>query len=520
MFANWINIGMPQIEEAPIVRQQFTSTRRNFLYGATAIGTGAAGLVPATISNATPIPPPPQWDRTVDVVVAGGGAGGLLSAAMLAQGGMSVILLEKEATTGGSSAICGGQIAFAGTDMQKALGIEDSPELLTKDLLEVGQHLNDVTLVKAYADHQLETYQWLKNAGARFTQVISAGGSSVPRMHVVDPGQHLVFLRQTALKAGADILDSTPAERLIYDQTSKTAAGVLARGPRGETLVLKANRAVVLATGGYSRDKQLLALFTPPMKNTSAICGAGSNGDGLRMGWAFGGGLADVAYVKATFGFRPNAISISKDFAYLFYKGAIIVNQEGKRFVNESISYKLIGDAAAAQTGGYGFQIYDEPVRQIGLKEPLGASNPSELEKSNAIMKADTIAELAAKIGIAASVLQQTINEYNANVAKGVDPLFGRTALTGNYGKPTEIKTPPFYAYKSVPVIVGTYAGLTINDQAQVVDVYGDTIPGLYAIGEVTGGFHGAAYMSGSAFGKTQVFGLIAAHTILNHSHT
>jgi fumarate reductase flavoprotein subunit len=490
-------------------------SRRTFLQGAAAASAGAIALGSSTFANATPVPPPAKWDRTVDVVVAGGGAGGLLTAAVLAQNGVSVILLEKEPTTGGSSAICGGQIAFADTDMQKAKGINDSPELLTKDLLEVGQHLNDAALVKAYADNQLATYEWLKKVGAKFTQIISAGGSSVPRMHVVDPGQHLRLLRETALKAGATIMDRTPAERLVYNQAAKKIEGVMARDRSRRPIAIKANRAVVLATGGYSRDKKLLALFTPPMKNTSAISGLGSNGDGVLMGWAAGAGLADVAYVKATFGFKPGALSIAKDFAYLFYKGAMIVNQEGKRFVNESISYKLIGDAAATQTGGYGYQIYDEPIRQIGLKEPLGSSNPSELEKSNSIVKADSIAELATKIGMP-DVLQHTVNEYNANAAKGIDPLFGRTTLTSNYGKPTEIKAAPFYAFKSVPVIVGTYAGLTINPLAQATDVYGDVIPALYAIGEVTGGFHGGAYMSGSAFGKTQVFGLIAANSILH----
>jgi fumarate reductase flavoprotein subunit len=489
-------------------------SRRTFLRRA--VGAGAGAVVLGTgVAEATPVPPPTEWDNTVDVVIAGGGAGGLLAAAVLAQSGVSVILLEKEATTGGSSVLSGGQIAFAGTDLQENKGIEDSTELLAKDLLTVGQNVNDVALVKAYAEHQLITYEWLKKAGAKFKQVISAGGSSVPRMHVVDPGAHLALLRKTALESGATILDRTAAERLVYSQASKRIEGILARDRARKPVTIKANRAVVLATGGYSRDKTLLALFTPPMKNTSAICGLGSTGDGLRMGWAAGAGLADVAYVKATFGFKPGAISIAKDFAYLFYKGAIIVNQNGRRFVNESISYKLIGDAAAVQAGGYGYQIYDETVRQIALKEPLGSSNPSELEKSGAIVTADSIGELASQIGIQAEALQQTINEYNDNVTKGVDPLFGRLTLTSNYGKPTEIRTAPFYAFKAVPVIVGTYAGLTTNGRAQVTDVYGEIIPNLYAIGEVTGGFHGAAYMSGSALGKAHVFGLIAARSII-----
>lgn len=489
-------------------------SRRDFVRNTAAASAGAFAVAAASRADATPVPPPAKWDHTADVVIAGGGAGGLVAAAYLAQNGVSVILMEKEPITGGSSAICGGQIALAGTDMQKAKGINDSPELLTKDLLTVGQNMNNVSLVKAYADNQLELYDWLKKIGAKFTDVIAGSGQSVPRGHVVDPAAHLQLLRRTALSAGAKIFDSTPAERLVYDARAKKIVGIAASDSSRKPVTFKAQRAVVLATGGYARDHDMLGLFTPPMKQASVICGLGSNGDGVKMGWANGAGLADVAYVKATFGFKPKAVSITKDFAYIYYEGAIMVNQDGKRFVNESISYKLLGDAASAQTGGYAYQIYDEPVRQLALKQPLGSANPSELEKSNAIVKADTLAELAGKIGVKPEVLQQTVDEYNADIDKGADPL-GRKALSGEYGKPTPIKTAPFYAFKSVAVILGTYAGITINDRTEVTDVYGAAIPGLYAAGEVTGGFHGAAYMTGSAFGKTHVFGFIAAKTIV-----
>ncbi len=492
-------------------------SRRNFLQGAAVVGTGAAVLGMGATAKALPTAPPTAWDNTADVIIAGGGAGGLVAASILAQNKVSVILLEKEATTGGSSAICGGQIALAGTDMQKAAGINDSNALLVKDILDVGSHLNDVSLVNAYADNQLELYTWLKKTGAKFLTISAGSGESVPRGHVVNPGDHLRLLRQTALDAGVKIMDRTAAERLVYDEASKKIAGLIGRDVNQTEISFKANKAVVLATGGYARDKALLSLFTPPMKNAAVICGLGSNGDGLRMAWDNGAGLADVAYVKATFGFRPGALSITTEFAYVYYKGAMLINQQGKRFVNESISYKLLGDAASEQTGGYAYQIYDEPIRQLALQDSLGAGNPSALEKiPNAIVKANSIAELAALIKVDPQVLEQTIAEYNKNAASGTDPLFGRTALSGNYGKPTEIKTAPFYAFKSVGVILGTYAGATINNKAQVTDVYQQTIPGLYAIGEVTGGFHGGAYMTGTAFGKTQVFGLIAAKSILN----
>src|SRR5690348_2182629 len=113
---------------------------------------------------------------------------------------------------------------------------------------------------------------------------------------------------------------------------------------------------------------------------------------------------------------------------------------------------------------------------------------------------------ISASIGIKPDLLGDTVRQYNENASRGADPQFGRTTLSANFGKTIEIKTPPFYAFKAIGVILGTYSGLTINTKAQVLDIYGNIIPGLYAIGEVTGGFHGAAYMTGTALGKAQVF--------------
>jgi fumarate reductase flavoprotein subunit len=493
-------------------------SRRNFIKDAAVLGAGATVVLGAgSIASAMPVPLPKKWDYTADVIIAGGGGGGLAAASILGQKGVSVILLEKEATTGGSSAICGGQIALAGTDMQKAKGIADSKELLIQDLMNVGKQVNNKSLVEAYGENQLEYYDWLKKIGAKFITISAGSGQSVPRGHIVNAGEHLRLLRKTALTAGAKIMDKTPAERLVFDEKSKRIVGIIGKNRKNKEITFKATKGVILATGGYSRDKDLLGLFTPPMKNSAAICGLGCTGDGMKMAWAYGAGLADVAYVKATFGFKPDPTSIS-ELAYVYYKGATLVNQEGKRFVNESISYKLLGDAAGIQTGGYAYQIYDEPIRQIALKDVVGAGNPSEIEKSSkAIVKANSIAELAGMIGVKPEVLEQTIKEYNETVANGSDPAFGRKTLSGEFGKPVEIKTAPFYAFKSVAAILGTYAGVTINNKAQIIDIYGKVIPGLYAVGEITGGFHGAAYMTGTAFGKTQVFGMIAAKSIMNN---
>jgi fumarate reductase flavoprotein subunit len=220
-----------------------------------------------------------------------------------------------------------------------------------------------------------------------------------------------------------------------------------------------------------------------------------------------------MPYIKATFGFAPNPNSIQNDFALVFYKGAIIVNKDGKRFVNESISYKLVGDAALLQPDALGFQIYDAAIRAEAMKDPLNAIEA--LEKNGKVFSGQTLAEVAQKIKIPAQALEQAVKTYNDNVAKGVDPQFGRTTLVASFGKPVPIDKPPFYGFPSTAVILGTYGGILTNDRVQVLDVFGKPIPGLYAAGEIMGGVHGAAYMTGTAFGKALIFGRLAANELL-----
>jgi fumarate reductase flavoprotein subunit len=240
------------------------------------------------------------------------------------------------------------------------------------------------------------------------------------------------------------------------------------------------------------------------------MVGLGTQGDGLKMAWAYGADIRDTPYIKATFGFSLNAESIS-DLALVFYYGAIIVNKEGRRFVNESKSYKVLGDAALVQTDAVGIQVFDSSIYENASKGPRSLD---ALRQKGAIYSAPTLKELAEKCGIPPNAIEETVSEYNRNVAKGVDPQFGRVTLAAAYGTPVRIDKPPFYAFPSTGFILGTYGGVLINDQAQVVDVFGDIIPGLYAAGEVTGGVHGAAYMTGSAFGKALIFGRIAGKNI------
>jgi fumarate reductase flavoprotein subunit len=150
--------------------------------------------------------------------------------------------------------------------------------------------------------------------------------------------------------------------------------------------------------------------------------------------------------------------------------------------------------------------VFDDPLYDFEL-----------LKRRRLLYKADTLEELADCIDVPVEVLEETISKYNQGVQIGEDPEFGRKSLTHNYGKPTPIEKAPFYAFESTVAMLATYAGIAVNATAQVINPFGEAIPGLFAAGEVTGGFHGAGYMTGSSLGKAAVFGRIAVQEALNN---
>ncbi|MCB2060003.1 MAG: flavocytochrome c [Novosphingobium sp.] len=440
-----------------------------------------------------------------ELIVVGGGAAGWAAALAAAQGGASVVLLEKLAESGGSSALSGGCLAFAGTDLQAVVGIEDSPEKLFEDLREVGQEVNDETLVRTYCDVQLATYAWLKDAGVRFSPVIeAASGQSVPRAHTVDPADMVRALRSAAEATGRlDYRPSTSAQALLQDSDGTVTGVRLADGTS-----LDAARGVILASGGFAKNPEMLMQYAPHYAEAVFVAGAGSQGDGLRMGIAAGAGLADMDYIKGTFGKHPTDETNDHSLQAV-YKGAIAVNQNGRRFVDESISYKLLGDAVMAQPWHSAYQIMDQGIFDTGDDRVRILDFGRRLEEG-LFYVADSLDDLARQIEIEPEVLVTTVRRYNGFVDSGHDAEFGRTNLVHHHGQLRRIETPPFYAYPSTAVVFGTYCGLRIDRSARVLRDDGSAIPNLYAAGEVTGGFHGAAYMTGSALGKAVVFGRIA----------
>lgn len=445
------------------------------------------------------------------LLVVGGGLAGFAAALSAAEAGLQVLLLEKTAATGGSSAMSGGCLAFAGTDLQREHGIEDSAELLFRDLVEVGKGECDEDLVRAYTNNQLATYEWLKQHGVRFQPVIeTASGQSVPRVHNVDPADMVRQLQQAALNTGrVELLHQTRARRLLRDMGGRVI-GITAE-QAGRTLEIHAERGVILACGGFVHDREMIHRFAPLYDEAVFIGGEGNEGDGLRMAWALGADVRDMVHIKGTFGKHP--MDENNHHACLaVYKGAIAVNQDGRRYVDESLSYKLLGDACMQQPYAVTYQILDQDIMLSGDNRVRILDFERRLEEG-LFVEADSLEQLARLLELPEQVFIDEVNAYNAAVTAGETPAFGRQHLVHQFGELRPIVRPPFYAYPSTAAVFGTYCGVRVDPQMRVQDVFGEPIEGLLAAGEMVGGLHGAAYMTGSALGKAAIFGRLAAAT-------
>lgn len=487
------------------------TNRRNFLK--TAI-TAVSGAALASSSFATPTKEPSKFDEEFDVVIVGAGGAGLSAAAHMPKG-VKTLLIEKNGLVAGSSLVCDGKYSAAGTPDQAKEGIKDSDEKFVADLLKVGQGQNNLEVVKALVKALKVEYDWLTEHGIKSKYVGIASGMSVPRAHNFDPAEVLSLYQKVAKENGVEIRFNNAGHRLLWDDEKNRIGGISVNTKDGLKKI-KAKYGVILTTGGFARNPELCAKYNPSIKNVKAISGSGTTGDGILMGQAYGADFLNPDVIKATYGFTPNANSI-KDKSQVYYVGAIIVNKDGKRFVNESLSYKLLGDAALKQPEGKSFQLFDHDMMEKSLqtdaREKRFWGMVDQEGKTPYGYVGATIADVAKQAHIDPVALENTVKEYNELAPKGLDPL-GRKSLGSGFGKPIPLKKGPFILMPTTAVLLSTYCGLKTDPQTRVIDVYNEKIPGLYAAGEVMGGVHGAAYMTGTGFGKALAFGRVAAETV------
>ncbi|AXH96960.1 FAD-dependent oxidoreductase [Ornithinimicrobium avium] len=449
-----------------------------------------------------------------DLIVLGAGIAGHTVATSAAEAGLSVLMLEKTEEVGGSSAMSGGWFAFSGTAKQRERSVGDSDHLFMQDLLRTGDGQSDRTLLRAYLAKQQETYLWLKRHGVVFRALELSAGMSAARAHQAHMHRTLSILQEFFVAAGGAIRVRHRGLRMLQARSGKVI-GVVADTPGGECSFVGRD-GVVLATGGFTRAVDLLQEFVPDQLSALPHGGKGNTGDGLKIARSLGAGLADMCSVSGTYGAHPGSDDACDELVTAYYKGAIVVNQDGRRFVNESVDYKTLGRAVLAQPGEVAFQIFDSKIRAMCRESDL-IKDLDSLEQKGHLQKSDTICRLAQLEGIDAAALADSVVRYNRGVATATDE-FGRTHLCSGSGNLIEIDTPPFYAYRSKSVMTSTYGGLTTDSCGRVLNVHQAVMENLYAVGEITGGFHGAGYMTGTSLGKATVFGrIVAQHVVRSH---
>ena len=433
----------------------------------------------------------------------GAGLAGFAAALEAAQAGARVLLLEREAALGGNSRISAGLVALAGTPQQHAAGVTDGADLLYDDLRSTGGQANDPAIVRAYADGQAELVDWFGRHAIAFTGLERGAGQSVPRAHQINAGNALDRLAEAVSARGVTIRTGTRVRQLQR----------AAEHMRVDTEVA---RAVVLATGGFGLSKPLLATFAPAQTAALRVGTPGCQGDGLRMGCTLGADMRDMGSIKGTFGVHADSGGTVYHALLAFYMGGIVVNRDGRRFANEEQPYKLLGDLCLQQPGATAFQIFDAEV--MARRNPaVPLCDPARQLAAGRVRQAPSIEELARSCDIDPAILLHTVAEYNAGVSAGND-AWGRKGLCNGTGAIFTLERPPFYAFPCGTALLATYCGLRTDAEGQVLDACGQAIAGLFAAGEVTGGFHGTAYMTGAGLGAAAFFGREAGRAAARHA--
>ena len=436
--------------------------------------------------------------ENTDIVIVGAGAAGMTAAITAHDMGAKVILLEKNPVLGGNSMLSAGGMNAAGTKFQEAKGIKDSPEIMFEDTMKGGQNVGNPDLVRILAYNSAAAVDWLTSIGANISDVGRMGGASVNRAHrptggsTVGPYLSGVLKRNVADRR-IDARVNNKVVRLLKDKDGK-AIGVVVQGKHSGEYTVQA-KAVVFAAGGFSANAEMVASLQPSLKGMTTSNQPGALGEGMVIGEKAGAQLVDMKEIQI----HPTVAAGSRILISESVRGngAILVNREGKRFVNELTTRDKASESVLKQTGGSAFIVFDEGVRK-SLKQIDGYFH------LGLVNQGATPQELGAAIGAPGDVLAKTIETYNGFVDAKKDDEFQRPDM------PRAFRTPNYYAIEIKPGIHYTMGGMKIDTATRVIDAQGNPIPGFFAAGEVTGGVHGVNRLGGNSICETIVFGRIA----------
>ena len=490
-------------------RQARSTAKLDVVSGATLSSNGVLDALDDALSVARgekTVSAPVYGDTSCDIVVIGAGGAGLVAATEAASHGASVIVLEKMGIVGGNTNYSTGGINAAVTKEQLRLGISDSKETFFDDTMRGGYNLNDPDLVRTLVENSAAMVDWLQSdlIGADLSDVGIFGGATNKRIHRPQGGgaigAHLVpLLHKAALAQGADIrLNSKVIDVLAGD--GGRAAGVRVSTAGGEYTV--SALAVIIATGGFGANPDMVALYQPSLEGFITTNHRGATGDAFAMVEKFDAALTQMSEIQT----HPTVVPGSGIMLTEAVRGngAILVSRTGKRFVDEMETRDVVSAAILSQPGRSAFLVFDQGVRDsLKVIESYAAQG--------LLTEGATPAELAEKLHIPQEIFEATLDAYNGYVAAGSDGDLGRNPASME----RSLATAPFYAVECAPAIHHTMGGLKINTAAQVLNTSGEPIPALFAAGEVTGGVHGGNRLGGNAVADICIFGKIAADSAL-----
>jgi len=441
-----------------------------------------------------------------DVVIIGSGGAGLTAAIQAHELGLNPVILEKMSKIGGNTTRASSGMNAAETNVQLHHHIVDSFGDFYGETLKGGGGMNNQALLKFFTEHSALAIDWLADHGIKLDDLTITGGMSVMRTHrpssMAPIGGFLVteLLKQVAADQLPLFTDVKVDELLVE---AGKISGVKATTPDGAVTITAG--AVLLATGGFGANKTLLGQYRDDLKNYQTTNQPGATGDGILLAQAIGAKLVDMDQVQV----HPT-VQQDTDHAYLIGEavrgeGAILVDNQGARFVNELDTRKNV-TAAIDQLGGTGaYLIFDR-----GIRDRVKAV---EFYDHIGLVKTGTDLEtLATATGLDAATLKQTVADWNQAVANHNDAAFNRTT-----GMDRDIAAGPFYSIHIAPAVHYTMGGIAINPATQVLNQDERPIAGLFAAGEVVGGLHGNNRIGGNSIAETVIFGRQAGQQMFKY---
>ena len=448
-------------------------------------------------------------ESTYDVVVIGAGGAGFSAAIEAKNAGANVVLLEKMPAVGGNSLISGAEMNAAKNWVQPKLGInDDSPELHAEDTYKGGDMKGDMNVIKVMTHNALDAAKWCRDyLGVRFEDdnLFFFGGHSRKRALIPVGHTGTEFITKFQAKAdelGIPVITNMKAEELIKDKSGRVV-GVKAT-MNGASYTFNAKGGVVLATGGFGANPEMVKKYNPKIDERFKTTDApGTTGEALYMAERAGAQLVNMGYIQ-TYPICDPISGVIELIADARFDGAIMLNQEGKRFVEELQRRDVLSEAILKQTGGYCWVLWNDKIGSISntVKE-----HPTEYEaftKQGIMATCDDLKCVADFTKIPFDSLKGTVNRVSSMTGKGNDKDFNhRSGLV-------DMTQGKYYVIKAVPSVHHTMGGVRINEKAQALTAEGKAIPGLWAAGEVTGVTHGTNRLGGNAYTDINEFGRIA----------